>query len=185
MWGFWGSFTSRLNASKNDHVTNLSSDQRAAAGSPRWCLPSMTGGCARGPSRGEPTSRLRLYQARVSSDTGTLDGLAIPPRCWAPAPLRIDAHLQPHAALCFDRPSILQGAASASSLRNASSTCIMSCWTHRTGGRWRSRNSPSFRSLHGCVRCDGKELIDSVRFITADLSGSIASEYRRWRDGDV
>ena len=78
MWGFGGSFTSRLNASKNDHVTNLSSDQRAAAGSPRWCLPSVTGGCARGPSRGEPTSRLRLYQARVSSDTGTLDGLAIP-----------------------------------------------------------------------------------------------------------
>ena len=78
MWDFWGSLMSRLNASKNDHVTNLSSDQRAAAGSPRWCLPSMTGGCARGPSRGEPTSRLRLYQARVSSDTGTPDGLAIP-----------------------------------------------------------------------------------------------------------
>jgi hypothetical protein len=36
MWEFWsGSFMSRLNASKNDHVTNLSSDRRAAAGSAR------------------------------------------------------------------------------------------------------------------------------------------------------
>jgi hypothetical protein len=33
-----------------------------------------------------------------------------------------------------------------------------------------------FEVPHGCVRCDGKGLIDFVRLITVDLSGSIASE---------
>ena len=133
---------------------------------------------------------------------GTLNGLAIPDldaglqssigwNSGAPAPSRIDVclhhRLQHHAALCFEQPvDPAWGASIASSLRNAFSTCFMSCWDSQNGavvgarcdarGGDHSQNRSALPKSHGCVRCDGKELVDSVRLITVALSGSAASE---------